>query len=206
MKAKIRIPDTVKDMSVAHLPFYMALAELTPEDGKINETILDDLDAVEIADLNVLFFGSDPGEFDIYTKASNKQILAEIAKSCTSYDPGEIVPEITINDITYVWQQDYSKMPVSFHRDISRADFQEHPLDLVGLCYVEEGFTYNQLDTQKNIVNPLRERGEVFRKYMSLDKYLDLQGFFLASYSVFRPYLKAKAALKNRRRGIGKKA
>ena len=88
MKAKIRIPDTVKDMTVDHLPFYMALAELAPEDGHFNDTILQDMDPTEVADLNTLFFREVPGSFDIYTKKANKKILAEIAKSCASYDPG----------------------------------------------------------------------------------------------------------------------
>ena len=205
MKTKISIPNAVKDMTVGQLPFYLALAELAPQDGKINESLLEDMEPIEVADLNTLFFSAEPGEFDIYTKESNKQILAEIALSCARYEVGEIQPEITLNGQKYIFVPDYSKMPVSFHRDISRADFKENPLDLFGFCYLEEGMLYNETDSNKNILNEYRKRGEAFRDSVTLSDYLDLQGFFLESYNVYRPYLKVKEARKNQRLGTGKK-
>ena len=198
MEVTIKIPDTTSDMTIKHLRFFLALSEMKDVDIK-------DLSPAEAADLNTLFFGVENREFDLYDAQSNRRILSEIMLSCSKMNPQPIKPQYTIGDTTYVWQSDYSKQPTSFHRDIALADFENNPLDLVAFCYIEKGMTYNELDKNKNIINPRRERGEAFRNHLSLQDYLDISGFFLESYAVFRPYLKMREKIKAKQgNGIGR--
>lgn len=204
----VKVPDTVEDMTIDHLPFFMAVSEILPE-GETELTMehLTAMDPHEVADLITLFFGAEPGSFDQFEPKSNVRLLAELAHSCSTYVEKPIKPYYDIDGVRYVWQSDYSKQPTSFHRDISKADFKERPLDLMAFCYIEEGMIYNQIhpDT-KAILNERRIRGEKFRDHITLGDFLDVQGFFLTSYDVFTPYLKAREAKreKMRRDGIGK--
>ena len=200
MKTTISIPDTVADMDVSHLRFFLELAKIKVEDLEL-------LEPTEVSDLNCLFFSGNQGDFDIYSTQSNRQILAEIVKSCATVESGDIVPEIIVDGVTYVWQSDYSEQPVSFHRDIKQCDFEENPMDLVAFCYIEKGMMYNQLDDKtKVILNPRRKRAKALANHFNLQRYLDVHGFFLKSYDVLRPYLKVREAVRKQKNGIGKKA
>jgi hypothetical protein len=201
----IKIPDTVKDMNLSHFPFFMALSELVQE-NKGDDEILEQMDPDEVADLVTMFFNTEPGSFDMYTKEANKKLLLEIVKSCSTYSKGDIKDSYTIDGVNYVWQRDYSEQPVSFHRDIKTADFKENPLELVAFCYVEEGMLYNDYNEKtKVIVNPRKKRAEAFKGHVSLQDFLDIQGFFLESYAVFRPFLKVREeAAETKRGGSGK--
>ena len=207
MKTQIKIPDTVTDMNLSHLPFYLALAGLKPKEGPISPTLIEDMDMLEVSNLNCLFFSGNQGDFDIYNDASNRRILNEIILSCSRYKSKPFDPEIEVDGVTYVFQDDYSKQPVSFHRDVSLVDFEENPMDLVAFCYVEKGMMYNELDDKtKAILNPRKDRAKILEKHFtSLSLYLDLQGFFLDSYSVFRPYLRVKEERAKLKNGTGKK-
>lgn len=188
MKEQIKIPNSLSDMDISHLPFFLELTKYTEVD-------LMELEPSEISDLNAIFFSKPARYFDKYDTPSNKKILNEIYESCKKRYPENIKQSYTIGGKEYNFVKDYSKQPVSFHRDIAQADFIKYPLDLLAFCYIENGMMYNELeDKTSNILNPRRERGELFRDEISLAEYLDLQGFFLESYAVFRPYFKVKKA------------
>lgn len=204
MRLTLPIPDSTKDMDISHLPFAVALTNLCEDISKIDDSFIDELDPVTISDLNALFFSEPTETFDIYTPTVNRNVFSEIIASFARHEKNDIKLEWKINDVVYVFNPDFSKMPVAFWRDIKRADFAENPFDLVAFCYIEKGLTYNEIDKNKNIINPKHERGEAFRGHMNLAQYLDLQGFFLESYAVLSPYSKAKEVLKRARLGIGK--
>lgn len=201
----IKIPDTVKDMNLSHLPFFMALSEIV-RDNKNDEEILEQMDPDEVADLVTMFFSAEPGSFDCYTKEANKKLLLEIIKSCATYSKGDIKSSYTIDGVKYVWQPDYSEQPVSFHRDIKTADFKNNPLELIAFCYIEEGMIYNEYhEKTKTILNSRKKRAKAFEGHISLQAFLDVQGFFLESYSVFAPFLKVRERVrKTKRDGSGK--
>jgi len=200
----LTIPDSVNDMTIEHLPFFMALSELAPEGEEVSDTILLDLEPHEVSDLVGLFFNAKPGAFDIYDSNSNLKMLMEIVLSCSKYDEKPIPKSYTIDGVEYIWQEDYSKQPVSFHRDIGKCDFTENPLELVAFCYIEKGMIYNQPHPKtKAVLNPRKDRAEKFRKEISLAAYLDLNGFFLMSYDVFKPYLKVKEERRARMKNAG---
>ena len=195
---KIKIPNSTEDMTLDHLPFYLALSDLGVE-------TTEDIDIVTKTDLNAIFFGKDTSDFDKFTAQSNENIFNEICMSVLNHKSKPVRDRIKIGDTVYTWWQDYSKMPVSFHRDLKNADLRDEPELMLGFVYIEEGMHYNELDELKNIKNELRVRSKRLMPHFTLADYIDLQAFFLESYNVLSPsinLLKLKRRL--RANGIGK--
>lgn len=178
----IKVPDSLSDMSLSHLPFFFAIGKLKEDKKEI-----EDLRPEEISDLNALFFGYELDYFDKFTTQSNLELLSNIVASCGKRKPEEIRPVIEVNGNKYVWQSDYSKQPVSFHRDIARCNIEERPADLLAFCYVEEGMYYNQLDkVSKVIINERHARAKALESQFNLAQYLEVSAFFLESLPVLR--------------------
>lgn len=178
----IKVPDSLSDMTLKHLPFVLAIGKMHNDKQSI-----EDLKPHEVTDLNALFFGTELDYFDKFTTQSNLELLSNIIASCNRRKPESIRPFIEVDGKKYVWQSDYSKQPVSFHRDIARLKIEEHPVEMIGFCYVEEGMHYNTLDkTTKVVVNDRRERVKILEPHFNLAQYLDLHAFFLESYPVLR--------------------
>jgi len=176
----IKVPDTLDEMDLSHLPFIFALAELKKE--KIS---VDDLDSVEVSDLNALFFGKEFEYFDMFTTQSNRDLLNNIVLSCERRKDNPIRTRIEVDGVVYVWQSDYSIMPVSFHRDVQKSDLKEKPADLLAFCYIEENMPYNKIDkSSKVILNPRHKRAETLSKHFNLAQYVQVLDFFLSSYPV----------------------
>lgn len=178
----IKVPDSLSDMSLSHLPFFFAIGKLKEDKKEI-----EDLRPEEISDLNALFFGYELDYFDKFTTQSNLELLSNIVASCGKKRPEEIRPVIEVDGKKYVWQSDYSKQPVSFHRDIQRCNFEERPADLLAFCYIEEGMHYNQIDkVSKVILNERHARAKALEPQFSLSQYLEVSAFFLESLPALR--------------------
>lgn len=176
----IKVPDSLGDMNLSHLPFYFAIAKM--EESK---KTLGDLMPQEVSDLNALFFGYELEYFDKFTTASNIELLSNIIQSCEKRKVETIRPVIEVGDKRYVWQSDYSQQPVSFHRDIQRCNFEERPADLLAFCYVEDGMYYNQIDpVSKVVLNPRHDRAAALAHHFNLAQYLEVSAFFLESLPV----------------------
>ena len=185
MQTKIKIPDAVKDMKIGQVRFITELVRLIEGDeshGKkiadIDQEFIDNLDPVIVADLNAAFFMQEDGSFDKYTNESNRKLLNEIIESFSKYEPSPLELSYTVDDQRYVMISEFDKMPVSFWRDIKMCDFEENPEDIIAFTYIEEGMTYNEIDKNKNIINPRKKRKEALCKELNLADYLDVQGFF----------------------------
>lgn len=178
----IKVPDSLSDMTLAHLPFFFALGKMCE-----NKQDIEDLRPEEVSDLNALFFGYELDYFDKFLYESNLILLKNIIASCNQRKPESIRPFIEVEGKKYVWQSDYSKQPVSFHRDVARVNVMEKPADLLAFCYVEEGMYYNQIDkVSKVILNERHERSRILEPHFSLAQYLDVSGFFLESLPALR--------------------
>lgn len=205
MREKISIPDSVHDMSISHLKFYLELRSMAGDE--VSETFMNDLEPVQVSDLNALFFSREQGAFDIYDDKSNRLVLAEILLSSNKYKPEPLINCVTVDGIRYILNLDFTKQPVSFHRDLSNLNLEDNPDEILGMMYIEKGMVYNELDKSIQIINPRIERSKKLNSHFNLAQFLDVQGFFLSSCSALEPYLstnqKVKANLK-RRNGIGK--
>lgn len=199
----IKVPDSLSDMNLSHLPFFFAIGKM--HEGK--QTI-EDLRPEEVSDLNALFFGYELAYFDKFTANSNIELLANIVESCGKKKPESIRQFVEVDGKKYVWQSDYSKQPVSFHRDIQRCNFEERPADLLAFCYVEEGMHYNQIDkVSKVIINERHARAKALESQFNLAQYLEVSAFFLESLPVLRlSYLQSQLSkMRNHPKPKGKK-
>lgn len=188
MEKKIKIPNSVNDMKIDQLPFYLELLEITGD--KIKEDFITSLDPVQVSDLNALFFRAEEGAFDIYDDASNRKVLSEILISSKKYDKGPLIDKIEVDGVDYVLSLDFTKQPVSFHRDISKIDLKTNSEAILGLLYIEKGKVYNEIDPRTKIVlNPSKERVEKLKNHFSLAQFLDLQSFFLRNWQELKPFL-----------------
>lgn len=179
---KIKIPDSLSDMNLSHLPFYFAVTKLRAE---VKTT--SDLRPEEVSDLNALFFGFEFDYFDKFTHQSNLDLLNNIIDSTEKRKPEPIRTEIEANGVKYLFQTDYSKVPTSFHRDTARCNIQETPADLLGFAYIEQGMTYNKTDEDSIVIlNPRQDRSKALLPHFNLAQYLDVHAFFLESLPVLR--------------------
>lgn len=179
---KIKVPDSLSDMNLSHLPFFFEIAKIEERKESI-----EDLRPEQVSDLNALFFGYELEHFDRFTYESNIELLLNIISSCSKKGQEPIRNAIEVDGKKYVFQNDYSKQPVSFHRDVARCDIQERPIDLLAFCYVEDGMYYNQIDkASKVVLNPRHERAKALEPHFNLAQYLDVHAFFLASFRALR--------------------
>ena len=178
----IKVPDSLSDMNLSHLPFFFAIGKM-----KLENKVISDLRPEEVSDLNALFFGYELEYFDKFTHQSNVDLLANILISTERKKSETIREVIEVDGKKYVWQSDYSKQPVSFHRDISKLDIEERPADMLAFCYIEEGMPYDRIDKDsKVIVNDRHTRAKALMPHFTLSQYLEVHAFFLESFPVLR--------------------
>ena len=196
----IKIPESTADMNMSHLPFFMALS-------KFEDKTPEEMTPVEVADMLCIFFNSKEDAFDKYTVESNYNLFLELCGACSRHKSTPIQKSYKLNGTKYNWINDYSTVNTAYHRDISKTNFINHPLDLLAFCYIEEGMTYNQLDESKQIINPRRARGQAFKDVITLEQYLNIQSFFLSSFPVLKAIFESQQSTEKRERlknGIGK--
>jgi len=179
---EIKIPATVRDMTMKHLPFLEWLVKLNEE----NRDILD-LTPPELHEGLALFTGIPKQQFGMYLLKSNYQLMEQILLAYGKRDDNTKIPyELTYEDKTYVFQSDFTKLPARWHVDTSEADVNENPIDIMSFCYVEKGMVYGQTGDHNVIINPRSGRNEVFEKHVDLELFLAVQAFFLESWNVLR--------------------
>ena len=61
-------------------------------------------------------------------------------------------------------------------------EFQTKPELMASLSYIEEGMSYAEKDKDGHVLNPSRERAQIFADHFPADVYLDLTAFFLDRY------------------------
>lgn len=178
----IKIPKSTADMTMDHLPFFMNLA-------KFESVPFEQINPMQVSDMLSLFFSKPPEHFDRYTPNSNQRLFSEICASCALHQSKPIKTEVKVNSQVYKWVSDYSKVNTAFHRDISRCDFVANPLEILAFCYIEDGLEYNQLDKSQSIINPRKDRAKALKDQFTLSDYLDIQAFFLSSWSELKRHL-----------------
>jgi len=177
---EIRIPEDVHSMKVHHVHFLLELKKFEDKDPS---------DA-EMCRMNALFTELDLKTVQRFNKRDNKKIWNEIVQSFGNYKPKKKIPaKLEYDGKVYTFRSDFTKFPTDWFIDYSGANFELDPIDLISFVYIEEGLSYGEVDKHSNIINPRAERNEVFKKHLPLDTYLDIEGFFLKSWSVLAPLL-----------------
>lgn len=91
--------------------------------------------------------------------------------------------EIELNGNKYSFVGRFSEMSASWHELVRLSDFEENPIRMASLCYIEKGMKYAEKGRNDTIKNPTSKRDEVFSSHFPLDKYLSLNAFFLQKFS-----------------------
>jgi len=212
---KLEIPADVSSMRIKHVHFLTELGQYEERDPT---------DA-EVCRMNALFTGFELAQIKRFNMRDNRKLFNEIVKAYGTYQPVEKVPESLTypnpdydekkkkqveakggtyphaKEITYTVRMDFTKLPTDWFIDLSVIDFDVTPVDMMSLLYIEKGMTYGQVeeDGSENIINPRYKRNLVFSEHVPLSLFLDVQGFFLKSWSVLEPLL-IQAQQENERR------
>ena len=176
----IKVPINVDEMRIRHLPFLTMLNNLEGE-AKIEDVV----------EMNSKFTGVPIARMRRYNVSDNMALYNQILKSFNSYMQKPIPTDITIKTdegevIKYNFVTDFTKLPVDWFVDMSEADFEENPIDMMAFCFIEDGMSYGEPDEYENVINPRSERNKVFQKHVPLSLFLDVQGFFLLNWNVFQ--------------------
>lgn len=161
---EIKLPRTIKELRLQHLE---AVAKLNPSG----------LDAYDKLVLVNELTGIDT---EILRRVSLKDLDAIIKQyftlitSCNEVNPPK---EIEVNGKKFKLIKSVSEMPLAWHIDLNHFDVKDAAV-VAAFCYIEKGMSYCELDKQSNVLNPLANRIELFREYLSADVYIALSFFF----------------------------
>lgn len=180
MDNEINIPATVEDMNISHLPFLLKLRELQEKE---NITVGD------ITRMCANFTGIPIVKMRRYPKSRLQFLFEKIVEVYGTYNPQPVPLTLEYKDedgklIKYNFITDFTKLPVDWYIDIDESDIEGNPMDLMCFCYIEDGMSYGEPDEHDNVLNPRSVRNKIFTENVSLDLYLDVQGFFLLNWNV----------------------
>ena len=191
---ELKIKSRLKDLDLTYIDCYHFINEVQEDWSIVNKIKLvklytkKDVSKVVVSDINKAF--------NVIINVLNK------------YKPKEVPLSLEFEGKEYELQVDFFKLPAGWYIDSSGADFEKVPELLPAFAYLEKGMSYAETDENSNIINPLKERAEIFKKNMNVSQYLDLTGFFLLKqkqYKVFSILMKHNPPKqKNKRLSSGK--
>lgn len=117
---------------------------------------------------------------DLLNKSSLKdltKVLNHYFNLITSIEKENISKEIEIAGGKYVLVRKFSEMPMSWHIDRSVFDLSDLSV-LMAFCYIEKGMKYAEMDENKNILNPVMRRAELFREMAEMEHFVKVGFFF----------------------------
>lgn len=162
---KLEIKKRIKDLDLTYIDCFHFINEVKEDWSIVNKIKLvklytkKDISNVVVSDINKAF-----------------NIIIEVLNQ---YKPKEVPIYLEYEGKEYELQQDFFKLPAGWYIDSGDADFEKVPELLPAFSYIEKGMGYAETDENSNILNPLKERAEVFKRNMNISQYLDLTGFFL---------------------------
>lgn len=106
----------------------------------------------------------------------------------SNYKEGKPPKVVMINGKSYKLV-DPHKVGVSWHIDVGNPNepLDGNPSRQAALMYIEKSATYGAVDENKNIINPIAGRKDIFEQHMPLSIYMDANAFFLQKYDRLMP-------------------
>jgi hypothetical protein len=193
----INVPAHIDDMRIDKLSFLLERTKFPKSKN--------DISIVDKCKLNSMFTQIELSKMKQYSSQANKDLFNTIEDCYETYEPKAIPLELEYEGKKFTLRIDFTQHPVDWADDLQQAqdDFINNPIDLVSFMYIEEGLSYGEADPHQNVLNPRSVRNEIFAKHLPLSTYLDIQGFFLASWNVVRLYLTVeKSKLRKKERSM----
>ena len=192
---ELKIKKRIKDLDLTYIDCFHFINEVKEDWSIVNKIKLvklytkKDISKVVVSDINKAF-----------------NIIIEVLNQ---YKPKEVPIYLEYEGKEYELQQDFFKLPAGWYIDSGNADFEKVPELLPAFAYIEKGMGYAETDEHSNIINPLKERAEVFKRNMNISQYLDLTGFFLLKHKQYKlSYILTQATTqkqKNKKRSNGRR-
>ena len=111
------------------------------------------------------------------------KIASTVLQVISDFKPKPVpTKELTINGNKYTFVGRFSEMSASWHELVRMSDFEENPIRMASLCYIEKGMDYATKGKNDTIKNPTSKRDELFTVHFPLDEYLTLNAFFLQKF------------------------
>jgi hypothetical protein len=93
------------------------------------------------------------------------------------YKSKELPKELEVDGLKYCLIPEAGKMPTDWHIDMTAFDMAD-PATIAAFYYIEKGLEYCQKDKNSNILNPIKQRADIFRAHLPANILIDLR-FFL---------------------------
>lgn len=176
---KIKVPQSLKDCTPDQLVKWVFLST-----GEIKlETLSDSLDfRVQVVSI---FSGiSKPKLYNMDAKTITK-VFNHIMNILNT--ESDLVGHVSINGKKYVFNQDFDSWKTGAIIDIKLIEsVYESPYEVLAILYIEDGLIYNQVDDRDRIMNPTKERIELFKEHFPGDEFLNVFGFFLDRWQLLK--------------------
>lgn len=173
-KIKLSAPKTLDDMPLAMF-------------SRIKAIIQDDSKEEKAKIIEIVALATKSHYKDIANANGQKviEIYTHVINLIANYKPKECPKEITLNGKTYVLRGSSKKWNAAQLVDarIMQDKWLTHHHWIAAIMYVEKGLVYGQEDEHGNTINPMTERAEHIKLYLSTQVYLDLESFFLPLYN-----------------------
>lgn len=175
MEFEIRIPKHATDLRIRH---YKALG-----------------------DIDVFADGSDNAKIDFICKFLNQKLhqvrlltteqIDKVYKySAMAFSGFKLNPEppkeITLGGKVFE-RIDPKKVGVGWHIDMSEASkhnyLEKDPVKLACLFYFPKGELYGDFDKNENLINPIKDRYDLFAEHFMLQTFMESTAFFLTYYA-----------------------
>jgi hypothetical protein len=176
---KLNLITNIEDLRIKHLKVFDILKE-------------EEITIMKKIELVSIYTGIDKDKLRLVKVDDLINTFDKIVKVLAKYKQKEIPLVITIEGKEFELVQNFVKLPVGWFIDSSSVDFEENPELMPAFCYIEKGMGYAEKDKHQNLLNPLKDRAELFKKHLPLTAFLDLSGFFLHKQKLLKIYYKAK--------------
>ena len=106
------------------------------------------------------------------------KVLLSMLSEYNTKEPSEFV---TIEGKEYRFEKDFAMIETGQIIDMKLIeDVSASPCEALAICYIEKGMEYCQEDARGKILNPNKNREEIFKRSFPGDEFLNFFGFFFA--------------------------
>jgi hypothetical protein len=175
---KIQVPSNIKQCRPDQLVKWLYLAPFIQEqrDASLSNLLDFQVQMVSIfSDLPVSKVKK--AHVDDVLKISEH--LFRMLSQYENIEPSEIVE---IEGKRYRFEKDFSLISTGQIIDLKLIEnVNESPAEALAICYIEEGMEYCQEDDRGRVLNPNKDREEIFKRSFPGDEFLNFFSFFLHS-------------------------
>lgn len=171
----VSYPKTIKDCTPDQLTKWLHLA---PFIQTVNKSLTNMLDFQ--SQLVSIFTGlpiNKVRKIHVDDILNASKVLLSMLSEYNTNEPSEFV---TIEGKEYRFEKDFAMIETGQIIDMKLIeDVSASPCEALAICYIEKGMEYCQEDARGKILNPNKNREEIFKRSFPGDEFLNFFGFFL---------------------------